>query len=466
MLGDEGFRTAGIVANVHLSPQMGFSDGYGLWRYAHSGDAADQVDHALSWLQSHSEEDSFLFLHFMDPHIFYMAPEPWTDRFTEGEPPEELADRYNRRTIERLEARGLLDERTQNFIEGRYSGEIGYLDSELGRLVEAVDALPGETTIVVLSDHGEEFWEHGGFEHNHSLYQELTRALLWIRPPRGQLTDGPYRVTADVSLADLAPTLLDLLGSNSPRPPLDGLSLLPLLQGDHPTRARLASELSSRRLPMGHLMYGTERWGVVQERHKYILHRANGEQELFDLRADPGEQNNLAGTANLSTWWTALEDATGYPTGSGWRVEISQLRAPLRLHMAQPIRAAEVIDPESKRSRRSNQEWGESPVLQSADVATLSLSEDGRVLEIEPGVHGRGTLALLGDPGQVQVMDEEGQMQGEPLEADQSLRLPGGPSLVSSTGVVILAGETESLHPAVSAEADQREALQSLGYLE
>ncbi len=219
MLSNAGFSTAGIVANVHLSPEMGFSDGYGHWRYAHSGDAEDQVDRALTWLEAHAEEDSFLFLHFMDPHIFYLAPEPWTDEFTPGGHPT-IPDRYNRFSIEYLRAEGSLDGPAKAFIQGRYDGEISYLDSELSRLVESVDALPGQTTIVLVSDHGEEFWDHGGFEHNHSLYQELTRILFWIRPPKGTLSDGPYRVSAHVSLADLAPTLLEMVGQqHSEAPP-------------------------------------------------------------------------------------------------------------------------------------------------------------------------------------------------------------------------------------------------------
>jgi arylsulfatase A-like enzyme len=468
MLSRDGFSTAGIVANVHLSPEMGFSDGYGRWRYAHSGDATDQIDHALEWLGTHSEEDSFLFLHFMDPHIFYLAPAPWTDHFTTLPRPEHLSDRFNRRVVESLQKQGKLDPETQAFIQARYDGEIAYLDSQLQRLVDALDQLPGETWVVLLSDHGEEFWDHGGFEHNHSLYQELTRALLWIRPPVGTLEEGPYRSLSDVSLADLAPTLLDLVGIETKKhPPLDGVSLLPFLDGESSAaRSRLQTTLASRVLPMGHLMYGKERWGVISERHKYILHRWSGVQELYDLSVDPSEQSDLTTTSeDLSQWWSALEEATGYPTGRGWRVELKNLDQEFSLRTDEPMRGAEITDPESSRERRANQEWGISPPVRAADVAQLEQSSDGRVLRLSPGGHTQGQLAILGELKQVEVLNREGVVIGT-LRSGQTLTLPGVGQLSAAESVLILAGESEDPRLEVRMDAELQQSLESLGYLE
>ena len=154
-----GFSTAGVVANVHLSPLLGMSAGYQHWDY-HDGDIAEnQVDRALAWLTARRTEDSFLFVHFMDPHVFYLAPGEHRDRFTEGLSPGGVPDRFNRWSIASREEVTPLTDEERAFIEARYDGELSYLDAQLGRLIHSTLALPGETLIILHSDHGEEFWE-------------------------------------------------------------------------------------------------------------------------------------------------------------------------------------------------------------------------------------------------------------------------------------------------------------------
>ncbi len=214
-------------------------------------------------------------------------------------------------------------------------------------------------------------------------------------------------------------------------------------------------------------MYERERWGVVSADHKYILNRGSGHQELYNLRVDPTEQHNLAQTTDeLAIWWSRLESATGYPTGEGWRLKISHLKSPIQLVFETPIQAAEVTDPESLRTRRSNQEWGETPPLRSDDVATLRLESNGTRLHLTPGDHGSGYLALLGNPTSIEVLNAQGQPLGDAIGDRQTMTLENGLSLKARAGVVILAGETESLNPVISAEDAQRDALESLGYLQ
>ena len=466
LFSEAGFTTAGIVANVHLSPGMGFSDGYGHWRYAHSGDAEDQVNHALTWLKAHENEDSFLFLHFMDPHIFYHAPEPWTDQFTKGSRPSQLPNLFNRPIVKKLDMKGQLTTSAKDYIRSRYMGEIGYLDSQLSRLVSEIDSLSGQTLLVLISDHGEEFWEHQGFEHNHSLYRELTNVMFWIRPPNGQLKNGPYWVPNDVSLADIVPTLNDVIGRQYSPPATDGVSLYPFLETQEQPRMHLQTALDSRPLPMGHLMQDKERWGVIFERHKYILHRSTGEEELFDLRVDPTEHQNLASErSDLSKWHAALQEATGYPTGSGWRIQFT-LEKPITLRFQRPVHAIEIMDPEAQRLRRANQEWGERPPLKPSDVATLTLSSDNKSLHIAPELHGEGTLVLLGDPGSIHLFDPDQNINETTLSPNLELHPNDEIRLLATPSVVIIAGETESMLPAINADNEESAALKSLGYLE
>jgi arylsulfatase A-like enzyme len=145
VLAKQGFATAGIVANVHLTPRMGFADGFEYWRYENSTNATHQVDHALAWLGAHQDVDSFLFLHFMDPHLHYHAPEPYLDRFTAGLDRGTLPDRYNRWVIYRLMESGTLSDGEKEWIQARYDGELAYVDAELQRFFQALDAMPGNT---------------------------------------------------------------------------------------------------------------------------------------------------------------------------------------------------------------------------------------------------------------------------------------------------------------------------------
>ena len=85
----------------------------------------------------------------------------------------------------------------RKFVEAMYHEEILATDAAVGVLLEALQARENwdETVVVLTSDHGEELWDHGGFEHNHSLHPELMRTMLWIRPPHGW-ADGPHRLVA------------------------------------------------------------------------------------------------------------------------------------------------------------------------------------------------------------------------------------------------------------------------------
>lgn len=458
VLAEAGMQTAGIVANVHLAPRLGFADGYQLWSYDNGARADRQVDRALSWLREHRDEDSFLFLHLMDPHTFYLAPEPWRDRFTGGTERGSVPDRFNRWSIRELEEQGRLGPAQKAFITGRYDGEIAFTDAQLGRLWEGIKGLPGRTLLVLHSDHGEELWEHGAFEHNHSLYEELNHALLWFHGPGL----APRRIDSPASLADIAPTLYEALGIQGPD--VDGLSLWPLLTGADPEQA---ARLDRRPLHLGYLMFERERFAVVGRRaggalHKYILQTLSGEEELYDLDRDPGERQDLAPQAGqeLDDWAALLEEATGWPAGPGWRLQLSGRLPAFELVFSAPLRAAGPIDPEAGLGRRANLEWGEQPAWWPEDVARVELLDEGRRVRVQPGALGEGRLYLLGARGEA-ILRIGGREERLGVEG---LRLPEGALEVHPGRILVpLEHEGEAHAPA---EAAQMEALRSLGYVE
>lgn len=469
-LGKLGYSTGAVVANVHLSPRMGFSDGFGWWEYENSALAEDQVTRALSWLQRHQDEDSFLFLHLMDPHLFYVPPRPFLNLFTKGLKQGPLGDVYNRWIVLREERKRTLSEENLQFMRARYDGEVAYTDYQLMRFVTQLDQLPGKTLVVLHADHGEEFWDHGSYEHNHTLYNELVHVPLWIRPPGGW-GGGPHRITPQVSLADIAPTIYDALRVPAEqRPPLDGVSLLPFVD---PTRtaeaAPLGEALDARPLHVGYLMYDTERWAVVTPKGKYILQTISGDEELYDLARDPAEQNDIARVRpdTLPEWRALLAQATGWPVGPGWRIELNDQEEPFDIVFVDPIQDAGVLDPEAARQRRANLEWGQRPTTLPEDVARVTLSEDRRIVHVEPGPRATGTLYLLGPELSAAAEIVWGDKR-QPLTTN--LRAIANSRVRATYGTLIVPGDSEAAHLNLefghSDDDGSIEALRELGYME
>jgi len=454
---EAGFATAGIVANVHLVPRFGFHEGYGLWRMDSDQEADDQVDRGLRWLTANRDTDSLLFLHLIDPHVFYRAPAAYDGRYEAGAKGP-LQVELNRWDLEAMDANKLLGEEHRAWLRARYDGEVRFAAEGIARLFEGIEQLPGDTLVVLFSDHGEEFWDHGGYEHNHTLYQELVKGTLWIRPPGG--VDGPLTVGTPASLADIVPTVLDLV--SLPTEGLDGQSLAATWQEPH-------QAWTDRALPLGHVGYARETWGVVQAGHKYLLRTWDGHEELFDLRADPGEQHDLSGSADLGRWRVALGEATGWAVGTGWRLHLRYLAEPAELHFAEPIDDAWLVDPEAGEERRANEAWGERPKRLPDDVARVTLSEDRRVVRVEPGPMLSDAVVAMRfssapdaslSVGDVRVvLDPAGQL------------VAPSPALLGrlEPGAVIgpVEGVRAHLDPSWgSAPADQLEELKAMGYVE
>lgn len=270
----QGFRTALFSANNWLSPEVGMRRDWDTYQLQHGAPAEVQVDRAIQWLGQHANDDVFLVLHLMDAHQPYREP-PAYRRLFAGDPVAPLGEEVR----DRLALAGLTVPAARQYVIDRYDNNLRYVDDSLRKLFTALDRWD---IVMLFSDHGEEFWDHGSFGHGHTLYEELMRVPLIVRAPG--LT--PRRVSEPVSLLDLTPTLLDLL--RRPVKGLDGQSLVPLLRGDPSARARFAQ----RALPMGWPLYGTVRWGALTGQRKYST---LGSQEfLYDLARDPKERINQA----------------------------------------------------------------------------------------------------------------------------------------------------------------------------
>ena len=460
----EGFATAGIVANVHLQPRFDFDHGFDWWHYDNNADADVQVDRALEWLEKNKDRDTFLFLHLMDPHMPYKAPGAYKERFL-TDPDPTLPQRYSRFDVNRWSKNNKVSDQRKAHIEALHDGEMAFMSSEIGRFFAGLDGLGGKGITVVHTDHGEEFWDHGGFEHNHSLYDETTRVLLWFRPTHG-LRAGK-RLDEPASLMDIAPTLYDLFGFTDV-PEADGRSLAGFVSGS-------GGQPSDRPLPIGYLQYEKERWGVVHKGHKYILHTASGREELYALDADPDEANDLSKLVSLEPYRAALALAHEVDVKPGLRVflKVTPGSDPIRVQLPAPILGAGVLDPETDLVHRANREWGEPPKQYPDDIGTVAVDDDRMAFEFTPGPDSAGILWVQADTpidlarvtltrgDDLPLTDSpDGHRWGSGTE---TIRIQGGPVLVPPPGEAARMGIGVSRDGATSTE--ERRKLCLLGYL-
>ncbi len=174
----------------------------------------------------------------------------------------------------------------------RYDGEIAFTDFHIGRLLQAIEQSPfGKRTVVIItSDHGEAFGEHGLIRHGFELWEELVRVPLLVYVP-GQ---PPRRIIERRSAIDIVPTVLDVFGVPAPSgdDALSGKTLLPEWAGETPAARDVFIDM-----PAG--PYNGDRQAFISGDWKMITSNSRP-VGLYDLAKDPGETNNLVKDAALS----------------------------------------------------------------------------------------------------------------------------------------------------------------------
>ncbi|MBI4517709.1 MAG: sulfatase [Deltaproteobacteria bacterium] len=317
-LRERGYRTHAIVTNPYLALHYGLGEGFDAYENITIeseaflsfrettagrllnwlrpdlviGDRGETVSRrAQQWLATVDPAQPFLlWLHYLDPHPPYsragvtrhkslrgdMAFEP----ATAGSAPLSLTSP----DVARLRSGEIrLSDAEKESVRTLYRAEVASVDAAIGSVLDALDArgLREQTLVVCIADHGEEFWEHGGVEHGHTVYEELVRVPLLMRWP-GRLPHT--RIGQLTRIIDVAPTILDLLGPPAPAG-LDGTSLVPLLRGE---------KVAPRTALTENMLFAEERVGLRTAGHKYVRW-PSGKEEVYNLLQDPRELRDLAG---------------------------------------------------------------------------------------------------------------------------------------------------------------------------
>jgi arylsulfatase A-like enzyme len=323
-----GYRTRAVVANGFLHPESGMAHGFEQFETPSGGAmmagfmrdlpltrlivsltppvkwgdyrAQGLTDTALGWLGESDPRPLFLWVHYIDPHTPYRAdparldPEAMIEMIHQTHPPLRedgtvVGEIFAATDLVRSGSLWL-GPRDRDRLRQYYAGAVAYTDQHVGRLFEALRAHRAKRPVVaaLTADHGEEFWDHGHFEHGHDYYREVTwiPLVFW---GAGAAPEG-RKVDTVVGLVDIAPTLVDLAGLPVmvPQSPDEGRSLTGLWGPRGGTEAPAAPARFS-----GGNLYGLPAVLVEHGQWRFLL-RANGVQELYDVTHDPQELRNVA----------------------------------------------------------------------------------------------------------------------------------------------------------------------------
>ncbi len=275
-LRDAGYQTAAFVTNLNASPAFGLDQGFDHMWFEMKRRSDLVNEQVIAWLEAERDatQPLFLYVHTMDPHAGYNPTEPFRTNFAPSADEMKPWKPRWRWPIENLP-----------FFNDLYDGEIAQNDDAFGNLIRALKerGLFDSSLIIALSDHGEEFREHGGWRHGRVLHYGSLDVPLIVKLPH---QEQGSRSSIPASHVDILPTVLDVAGL----PPSDG-------EGQSLVAPRSRPVFSHLRLGRAPLQYSVfdGRWKLIQ------VHREPLRTLLYDLREDPGETNDLAAALPVRT---------------------------------------------------------------------------------------------------------------------------------------------------------------------
>jgi arylsulfatase A-like enzyme len=254
------------------------------------------TDSFLKWVSLQNDERPyFAFLNYYDAHEPYLPPPPY-DEYFGARRPADTDFAHLPSFITRRDKWSLSEQEIQYEFDA-YEGAIAYLDSEIGRLLDTLERLDerSDTIVIITSDHGEQFGEHGLFDHGTSLYRPLVEVPLVIFPADDN--SRGVRIEEPVTLCDLPATIMDLVGI-SDQTVFPGNSLRSYWQPDiaedispRPVLAELTT--GGKIVPSWYPIASGDMQAIVHEGLFYIRN-GDDREELYDYFGDTNEEINLA----------------------------------------------------------------------------------------------------------------------------------------------------------------------------
>lgn len=281
-----GYTTFGVSSNGHISKGTGFAQGFDHYKTHWFMKSPATNSTVKKWAKQIREAPNyFLWLHYFDPHNPYSPRMPWVRDYTLR------SNSYSKWTREEMgDPRAYIedlkkDRQAYDTLIDRYDSEINYCDQYIREIFELLKPGP-DTLVIITSDHGEAFLDHGQLMHGDTLFEEEVRIPLVIKFPGGHKNPGKPGtvITQPVSNRNIFATVMDFAGITH-KEKIPGKSLMPLISGN----------LNASPEPIFYELDWND-WGQAlrQGKWKFIV---SGREEkgyyLFDMKTDPGETRNL-----------------------------------------------------------------------------------------------------------------------------------------------------------------------------
>jgi arylsulfatase A-like enzyme len=313
LLRQRGYDTAGFTCNPWLHARGGMQQGFDPYVEVYKHDAGEPdkgarlaTQMAIRWLQQPAEDDRpfLLFINYLEAHLPYEPPAETLDRLESGSAAAprrsfslEQAERYIA-GIDELSPDDL------DQVRRLYYAEVAYLDNQVAVLLDHLRSRGDldDTVVIITSDHGEHLGTHRLMGHEFTLFDPALRIPLIVRYPRK--FPRAAEITAPVSLVDILPTLLDILGVDDLTPAPDGQSLLDVLRQPQDHDRRILAQYARPKTLVNnywrskHPAADMSRYDVslvaLRKGDFKYTRTGDGAEQLYDLASDPAETLNLA----------------------------------------------------------------------------------------------------------------------------------------------------------------------------
>jgi len=288
-----GYFTAFINNGNALLHEFNYDQGFDYYSYSESLDSAAAVRTFTSLLEQTEGKKTFFYLHLMDTHLPYYSNE-LNAKLMSTVPRDSASGLLDRDRIRDLASKGKLSEQDKKNLVSLYDNQIAAADRSVGALISALESrgLLPDTLVLLTSDHGEELWDHGNYEHGHSLYEEVLRVPLIMAGPGVPA----MKLRSRVRHVDILPTIMAAVEAGFKTKGLAGKSFAPYLRSDRGKRPVFATGT----------IHGDEKYALISGDRKIIINTGFREKkrkligphsadalELYDLARDPHEQKNL-----------------------------------------------------------------------------------------------------------------------------------------------------------------------------
>jgi len=298
-----GIITAGFHSNAYLCAYFGWNRGWDTFYDSMEADVTNKVpyieasvlnDRIRNWLsvQKGKEKSFFLWAHYMDVHEPYI---PERKYMVLVDPSIDMTEHEMFALFKNiLLKRDVINKDTVEILKKLYLAGVRKIDDSVKEFFDILQELDllNDSVVIITSDHGDEFGEHGGLSHDGKMYSELVDVPLIVFDPT--LSEGKV-CDKVVSTLDIPPTVMKIFGLDSPNK-FQGRSLL--LIEDYPIQGVYGESIDK----YGEREKGDEKpvYFYREDDLKIIYHEANDAWEMYDLKNDPGEKNNIVNASSAA----------------------------------------------------------------------------------------------------------------------------------------------------------------------